>query len=242
MNKKNPIIPSFRVIQPNRPGWIRNLGFTLVEVLVVISIIAVLAIVSLSIAGKMRKVASSAVCVTHMRQIASGIVSYTQDRNGRLPTSATYGSLFSGQGPWYNRDDRRLQSQIGEYMGAPRATGWSTQAALMSYDPSFAWPELLRRGQQGSSSVALSSSVKLLVNGVSQSGSPWSGSRPSGTGAYRGRILDHIEEPHKAQAFIEVDQMNTNAGWKNLCPPTPIHGDYRNALYFDWHIGRVPVK
>jgi prepilin-type processing-associated H-X9-DG protein len=214
----------------------------LVEVLVVIAIIAVLTIVSFSIAGKMRQSASSAVCVAKMRQIGSGIMLYTQDQGGRLPTSASYGMLFSGQGPWYNRDDRRLQSHIGEYIGAQVATGWSTQAAQMTFDSGFAWPELLRKGQNGSASVTLSSSVKLLINGVSQNGSAWVGSRPSGTGPYRGRMLAQIEEPSKAQAFIEVDQMNTNAGWKNQCPPGPIHGKYRNALYFDWHVGRVPAK
>ena len=54
-------------------------------------------------------------------------------------------------------------------------------------------------------------------------------------------MLDQIEEPAKAQAFIEVDQKNTNAGWKSACPPGPIHGNYRNALYFDWHVGREPA-
>lgn len=35
-------------------------------------------------------------------------------------------------------------------------------------------------------------------------------------------MLDRIKESAKESAFVEVDQKNTNAGWKNLLPPGPI--------------------
>jgi prepilin-type N-terminal cleavage/methylation domain-containing protein/prepilin-type processing-associated H-X9-DG protein len=232
-------------ILPNHPISIRKhrrvSGFTLTEVLVVLLIIAVLASLLLVVISKMRRSASSAVCVTKMRQIGSVLVAYAQEHNGRLPTSAKYGTLFVGQGPWYNRDDRRLQNHIGEYIGAEESTTWSTQGTKMTFHPAFAWPAHIANGKPGASSVLLNTSVKYLDAGTVSNLSPWSGVKPNG-GAYVGRMVDNIENPARARVFIEVDQQNTNAGWKNLVPAEPIHGEYRNCLFFDWHVEPVPTK
>lgn len=244
VNHCKPMNPSISKIQLNRHSRSVPLrrGFTLVEVLVVISIIAVLAVIAISTTRHIRRAASSAVCVSKMSQIGSAILIYSQEHGGRLPTSAAYGAPFVGQGPWYNRDDRRFQNIIGEYLGCAESTTWSTSAKLMTYDATFAWPALLSEGQEGAPSVLLNSSVKLLVNGTSSTGSPWAGSRSAPGSAYVGRMLDQIDEPGKQAAFGEVDQKNTNAGWKNLLPPEPVHGSYRNTLFFDWHVDRVAVK
>ena len=166
------------------------------------------------------------------------MVAYCQDHNGRLPTSASYGTLFVGQGPWYNRDDRRLQSHLSEYLGASESTTWSTQGALMTFHPSFAWPELISKGKPGAASVLLNTSVRYRNGSTDSIVSPWAGSKPAG-GTYTGCVLDNIVDPRTAQVFVEVDQKNTTAGWKDLQPTGPIHGKYRNALYFDWHVARV---
>lgn len=218
----------------------RAAGFTLTELLVVIVIIVVLASLGMMAISSTRRSASSAVCVTKMRQIGSALLIYSQENSGRLPTSSAYGTLFGGQGPWYNRDDRRLQKHIGGYLGALESTTWSTQGSQMDFNAGFSWPALIANCKRGASSVLLNSSVKYRNGGSISSVSPWSGSKPDG-GAYVGRTLDNIEEPGKSQVFIEVDQKNTNAGWKDLQPANPIHGKYRNALYFDWHVERVPV-
>lgn len=216
-------------------------GFSLTEVLVVIAIIAILASALMMVLANMRRSASSAVCVTKMRQIGSTLAMYAQEHNGRLPTSPSYGTLFVGQGPWYNRDDRRLQKHIGEYLGAEESDTWSTQGAQMTFDPSFAWPALIANCKPGASSVLLNTSVKYRSGETISTVSPWSGIKPDG-GSYTGRLLDNIMEPQNARVFIEVDQKNTNAGWKNLQPGGPIHGKYRNCLYFDWHVDRVAAK
>ncbi|MEO8614673.1 MAG: type II secretion system protein [Luteolibacter sp.] len=242
MNPKVIANSSFYETRPRQNSQRPDPGFTLIEILVVITIIAVLAAGLFPVVSHLRRSASSAVCVSKMSQIGSALLIYTQDHGGRLPTSDTDNTLFTGQGPWYNRDHRRLQNHIGDYLGAPVSDTWSTQATVMTYDPSFAWPALLAEGKLGSASVVLSSSVSLLVGGVESTGFAWSGSKPSGTGSYVGRRLDEIIKTASQQVFIEVDQKNTNAGWKDATPPGPIHGSYRNALYFDWHVGRVNVK
>ncbi|MCP5533668.1 MAG: type II secretion system protein [Akkermansiaceae bacterium] len=206
-------------------------GFTLLEVLVCIAIIAVLATIFLTVMNRLRQSASSAVCVSKMNQISGGIMMYTQENNGRLPTSPKYNTLFTGQGPWFNRDDRRLQQPIGEYLGSPESRTWSTQGSQMTFDPTFSWPQLIKEGQVGSPSIVLNASVDIRNGEEVKRRNPWTGER-----------LGNIVEARKFPMFTEVDQKNTNAGWKSLLPPGPIHGKYRNTMFFDFHLERVPVK
>ncbi len=59
-------------------------GFTLVEVLVVITIIIVLAAVSFSVASRVRKSANQSVTIANMRQVGVALITFTAD-NGRFP-------------------------------------------------------------------------------------------------------------------------------------------------------------
>jgi prepilin-type processing-associated H-X9-DG protein/prepilin-type N-terminal cleavage/methylation domain-containing protein len=60
-------------------------GFTLVELLVVIGIIAVLIAVLLPALSKARQQAQSVACLSNMRQLGQGLVMFTQEHKGYLP-------------------------------------------------------------------------------------------------------------------------------------------------------------
>lgn len=60
-------------------------GFTLVEVLVVITIIVVLAALSMIGVGKVRSAARGATCTSNLRQIGAAMIAYTTDNSGELP-------------------------------------------------------------------------------------------------------------------------------------------------------------
>ena len=75
-------------------------GFTLTEVLVVITIILVLAFLSTLGVSKLRSAARGANCVSNLRQIGAAMISYAQERNGQLPALEAKNPNGGGNGIW----------------------------------------------------------------------------------------------------------------------------------------------
>jgi prepilin-type N-terminal cleavage/methylation domain-containing protein/prepilin-type processing-associated H-X9-DG protein len=75
-------------------------GFTLIEVLVVITIIVVLAVLSTLGVSKLRSAAHGANCTSNLRQIGAAMISYAQERNGKLPALELKNPNGSGNGIW----------------------------------------------------------------------------------------------------------------------------------------------
>src|SRR5690606_28544578 len=60
-------------------------GFTLIELLVVIAIIAILAAILFPVFARARENARRASCMSNEKQLALGLLMYTQDYDERLP-------------------------------------------------------------------------------------------------------------------------------------------------------------
>src|SRR5688572_24327631 len=87
---RQPSLPPCRVVR--RLG---RSGFTLVELLVVIGIIAVLLSVLLPVLGSVRRRAQSTACASNMRQIYMAMAMFAHDNKGALPRPYGVGDLSS---------------------------------------------------------------------------------------------------------------------------------------------------
>ncbi|HHX42008.1 MAG TPA: DUF1559 domain-containing protein [Armatimonadetes bacterium] len=98
----------------------RNCGFTLIELLVVIAIIAILAAILFPVFARARANARKASCLSNVRQLAMGIVTYAQDYDETLPPGASY---QPNQTAWYYL--------IRPYLGANISTSASAIESIV---------------------------------------------------------------------------------------------------------------
>ena len=90
---------------------LRNDGFTLVELLVVISVIGLLMGILLPAIGKVRGIASRTYCMSNLRQIGVALRSYLDDNRDIFPLACAY--------PWdiTNANDSDYLPPITKFLG-----------------------------------------------------------------------------------------------------------------------------
>src|SRR5471032_2605405 len=94
------IIPQSR----RRQSSVRSIGFTLIEILVVIAIIAILAAILFPAFARARENARRASCQSNLKQIGIGMTQYCQDYDERLPMGVIYpgNGYFSNDYLWWS--------------------------------------------------------------------------------------------------------------------------------------------
>src|SRR5688572_29368560 len=97
---------------------LRKKGFTLVELLVVIGIIAILISVLLPALSRARGAANSAACLSNLRQIGQAMHMYVNANKGSLPYGYWDGSTPPGPAVWQHAGDWStllLNTMSGKY-------------------------------------------------------------------------------------------------------------------------------
>lgn len=110
-------------------------GFTLIEFLVAVAVLAILAAVLLPIFSRSREMSYRAKCASNLRQLGGGFGMYASDWNGWWPCP---GGLYGNRGYWSQTGEGGLNAYVEEagldtVWCCPKLTEWSGRFPARSY-------------------------------------------------------------------------------------------------------------
>lgn len=217
----------------------RNFGFTLIELMVVVAVIAILAGLLLPALAKAQQKAQRIQCVSILKQIGLGIQLYAGDHRDRLPGPA----LAAARASYDKNSKDELIYYIATYMGFPPPS----DKIYIPEPKTFVCPGYMRNAPELSSLAGRK--VWLLNDDVDPNPlnriPPFGYPRPP----YEAKPLVHSSmdthlPPSSMYAITDVDKAlpnldpNIHTWWSDL-PDKAVHGQVRNQLFFDWHVEAV---
>jgi prepilin-type N-terminal cleavage/methylation domain-containing protein len=210
----------------------RRQGFTLVELLVTITIIVVLATLGFMGSKTFIKRAAAVKDVTNMRNVWTGIVLYAGENSDKLP-----GPINGGQRAVYGlASTGRISFYIAPYLGYEDSkTGDFLEAMASSWQKS--------PSTQAAPCYFIRADVPVSPDPGATTFQPWgypAKSKPMTLSAAMSKM-----DPSRTWAITDLDQLHPNAqgaGWINELPTDMAHGSYRLATYFDGSGGKVNVR
>lgn len=215
-----------------RPG--SSSGFTLVELLVVVAILAVLVALSFVVLQRSRIAGSAATMTNNFRQIGTAIVSYAQDHNDYLP-----GPLHLGQRPIFRTSPpTHLAYHLRDYLAEGDKL---EEGELIPYFASPMWRRMTptERGISLLSQQDVDSDPRVRRNPWGYAGAERDD--PNASPIKMSKLLTYDRLPW---ALVEADQAHPSvgsAGWRTQMAEKPVHGSYRLALRFDGSVVRLPL-
>ena len=207
----------------------RTKGFTLVELLVVMVIIAVLAALVMGGFSKSKETTNAMKCAANLKQIGVAMASYCADHDGRLP-----GPLLEEQHntPAALAGAKSLGGMLKDYLGI-QTVGAKTNTGTFTC-PS--WEQYDRSGSTAVFVVNVSARLTELNNQL-----PWgdNSTPPARLAALSDWQADLTDGPiSSTRVWALRDATREGASKKE---PSP-HGDFYNALFFDFHVGQLNLK
>ena len=159
----------------------RKNGFTLVELLTVISIILILAALVVPAVNRMRDGAATAGCASNIRQCIAMSLMFAAEQNGRLPKLFVADNLLPGE-------VGKTPLPIGEKIVNNPAVSW--------------WPDLITTYGEGASMI---SCPKLKTNATVNEGGARSTRVPLGIGINWASLApDSVHQGHSWKRLIHI--------------------------------------
>lgn len=193
-------------------------GFTLIEILVVIAIIAILAAVLLPVfvAAKARGAQTS--CTAHLSQLARAVCQYAGDYNGRPPNPGSHNPATNWCG--CERYDRWIYLERGQL--------WPYVRTRKVYLCAVDW-------RRPAEDVIAANPYDKDIREWAQYDYPLSYSM---NGSMGGKVLDNIRRTSKVMLFIHEGRKTINDGVFALTGfdlPSDVHYDGTTLVYVDTH-------
>ena len=126
MDRLSVIAPPPNSAAPNlgnaRRPTVRRAGFTLVELLVVIGIIALLISILLPALGKAREQGNAIKCLSNLRSMGTAFLMYANNNKGALPADSVGGSTYQEDFLFWQPGRDIQESALATYLGKPLNT------------------------------------------------------------------------------------------------------------------------
>jgi prepilin-type N-terminal cleavage/methylation domain-containing protein len=217
-------------------------AFTLLELLVVITIVVVLAALLFALSTSIRRNASSATSVANLRQVGTAIASHASDHNSTLP-----GPVLSDHFPRYQNN--ALSGQLG----------WLLKEYLTSIPQSdnpqprmFYTPELDYPAAEADAKNPKSRSKPTYVVFAKQTDAitgatfwPMGNYNPNSSGNKTPPMTAAqlaARETRGKPWITEIDQVIRPSTSSYGAEKDPVHGKFRNSLMFDYSVKPIPIS
>lgn len=205
-------------------------GFTLVELLVVITIIVVLAALSIGTTVRMRDQAFKANSLRNISQLQIANASYAADHSGNYVPIYAYNDQGVRIGNWYQNTDF-LSNLAGDIRDASGDPARSAPVSMLD-------PKVVRAKRSFHHSMA--ASYGMNDNGIAGAHGP--GAAPS-------HNVNRVPNPSESMAFATATDFrvtyNSRFKWKGVDGKTSDggiayrFGDKALVVYFDGHVSEV---
>lgn len=226
-------------------------AFTLIELLTVMSIMAVLAALIFSAMGSARGKGDATKCVSNLRQIGTSIQNYVGDNDGQLPGPLQVG-VFPYAGYRSAWDIGSLTEKLAKYVPSARLTNG---VSLPAWDKSvFACPSSIRAQNNSINAPCFFLNFYDVIEEMNNQ-PPWGMLEDDIQPVKMGMLTTWSAPSVSTTGNANRDTMNLSTTWAivdadrvslsgNLdyaasLPKEMVHGDYRNALFYDWHVGKL---
>ncbi len=196
-----------------RIAW---MGFSLVELLVVLAVLGVVASLFFPALRKVHARANQSACAANLRQIGTAVLLYAGDNHGQLP-----GPLYNGQG---KSGGGQLVTFLEPYLNVAPGDEAGDLFECPAWVEAAEGREELRRPYYMLPIIWTDGSLI----------------RPFGYPSQNDPLrLQQIPDLSAVQAIIDFDRGVSSS---SSAIEEPVHDSSRNVLFFDGHVDTIPVS